>query len=164
MHDLRTCKHTVALFGMLLTWAVAGRAQVEKVAIFTSGISCGVCAAVSEVNFRRMQGVDKVSISLAKEAVILTYKPGASFDPRGIREILKPLDVQITRLQISARGRVQEESGKRFLIAGKDRFVLAPAANIAAVPLGSAVLVEGIVNDRVDPMEMKILGAWALKQ
>jgi len=144
--------------------AVPGTAQVEKVAVFTSGISCGVCAAVSEINFRRMPGVAKVSISLAKEAIVLTCKPGAAFDPQGIRATLKPLDVQVVRFQVSGRGRVEEQGSKRFLIAGKDRFVLATAANTSAMPLGATILVEGIVNDRIDPMEMKILGFWPVKQ
>jgi hypothetical protein len=162
MHSRKILQKILPALALAMTSAVPGRAQVEKVAVFTSGISCGVCAAVSEVNFRRMPGVDKVSISLSKEAIILTYKPGVAFNPHAIRETLKPLDVQVVRFQISARGRVQEQAGKRFLIAGKDKFVLAPFASSSAISPSAAVLVEGIVNDRIDPMEMKLLGLWPI--
>ena len=51
-------------------------AQVDSVEMRTTGISCGVCAMVSEFQFRRMAGVDKVTISLAREAIVIFYKPG----------------------------------------------------------------------------------------
>ncbi len=36
-------------------------AQVEKVAMRTSGISCGTCAAVSEIYLRQLGGIDKIN-------------------------------------------------------------------------------------------------------
>ena len=147
-------KKTSLLSWLVLAPAMPALAQVEKVAMRTTGISCGVCAMVSEVNFKRIPGVDKVTISLAKEAIMLTYKPGATFAPHGLREVLRPLEVGVVQFQISARGRVREQGGKRFLMAGKDRFVLAGSSTI---PLDTPILIEAILNDRVDPMEVKIL-------
>ena len=147
-------KPTLLLSALVLAPAMPVLAQVEKVAMRTTGISCGVCAMVSEINFKRIPGVDKVTISLAKEAIMLTYKPGAAFDPHGIREVLRPLEVGVVQFQISVRGRVQEQGGKRYFMAGKDRFVLAGSSTI---PLDTPVLVEAILNDRLDPMEVKIL-------
>ena len=161
MPDLRTCKHLVLLAPALL-WTMPVCAQVEQVAVLTSGISCGVCAAVSEVNFRRMPGVEKVSISLSKEAIFLTYKPGVAFDPRGIREVLRPLDVRVVQFQISARGQIRDQGGRRLLITGRDRFALTGASG-STPPPGSNALVQGIVNDRIDPMEIKVLGLWPTK-
>jgi len=132
-------------------------AQVEKVAMRTSGISCGVCGVVSEVNFKRMPGVDKVVISLSQEAIMLTYKPGAVFSPKAIRDVLEPLKVGVDQFQISARGRVQEQGGKRFFLAGKDKFLLAAAASVPPIPTDTPVLIEGILNDRAQPMELRAL-------
>src|SRR5712692_1036822 len=101
------------LFLLVLALAAPALAQVEKVAIRTSGISCGVCAGLSEMHFRRLPGVDNVRISLSQEAIMLTYKPGAPFDPEGIRKFLGSLEVGVVQFQISARGRVREQSGKR---------------------------------------------------
>jgi copper chaperone CopZ len=142
---------------LALASAVPVAAQVEKVAMHTTGISCGVCAAVSEISFKRIPGVDKVSISLSQEAIMLSYKPGATFDPQGIRKVLQPLEVGVVQFQISARGRVQERDGKRFFVAGKDRFVLSQVANAPAIPSDTPILIEGILNDHVHPMEVKIL-------
>src|SRR3974390_1321355 len=98
--------------------------QVERVAMRATGISCGVCAVVSEFHFRRMPGVDQVHISRAQEAIMLTYKPGAVFSPRAIRDLLRPLDVGVVQFQINARGQVREQGGKSFFVAGKDKFLL----------------------------------------
>jgi hypothetical protein len=157
-------KQTLLLSALALASATPGLAQVEKVAMRTTGISCGVCAGLSEIYFRRLPGVDKVAISLSKEAIMLTYKPGAAFDPQGIRKVLEPLEVGVVQFQIGARGRVQEQGGKRFFVAGKDKFILAAAANALAIPLDTPIVVEAILNDRLDPMEVKVLNFTPLKQ
>ena len=157
-------KQTLLLSALALASATPGLAQVEKVAMRTTGISCGVCAGLSEIYFRRLPGVDKVAISLSKEAIMLTYKPGATFDPQGIRKVLEPLEVGVVQFQIGARGRVQEQGGKRFFVAGKDKFILAAAANALAIPLDTPIVVEAILNDRLDPMEVKVLNFTPLKQ
>ena len=132
-------------------------AQVEKIAMRTTGISCGVCAAVSEVNFKRIPGIDKVKISLSQEAIMLTYKPGAVFSTQQIRDVLKPLDVGVLQFQIGARGRIQEEGGKRVFVAGKDKFLVAADARSTGAPLSTLIRIEAILNDLVEPMEVKIL-------
>ena len=111
-----------------------------------------------------MAGVHKVTISLAKEAITLSYKPGATFSPRQLRDVLQPLEVGIVQFQISARGRVQEQSGKRFFIAGKDKFVLVTTENTPTIPLDTPHLIEAILNDRPDPMELLILTFKPLTQ
>lgn len=123
----------------------------------TTGISCGYCAALSELSFRRVPGVDKVSISLSKEAIMLTYKPGATFDPAGIRKILEGWKVGVVQFQISARGRVEEKEGKKFFKASKYEFALTATPNSVDLPLNTPVIIEGILNDRSNPMELKVL-------
>jgi len=130
----------------------------------TTGISCGLCAGLSEIYFRRLPGIDKVAISLSKEAIMLTYKPGATFDPQAIRKVLAPLEVGVVQFQISARGRVQELAGKRFFTAGKGKYALAAAANAPPIPLDTPISIEAILNDHLDPMEIKILNFKPLKQ
>jgi copper chaperone CopZ len=155
----------VLLLSALVIWpAVPAWAQVEKVAMRTTGISCGVCAGLSEIYFRRMPGVDKVSISLSNEAIMLTYKPGAAFDPQAIRKVLQPWEVGVVQFQISARGRIQEQAGKRFFLAGKDKFVVASSAKAPELPSGALVSIEAILDDHPNPMEVKILNFKHLQQ
>src|ERR1700747_3061000 len=85
--------------------AFPAMAQVDKVAIRTTGISCGPCAAVSELYLKRLPSVDKVIISMKNEAVMVSYKPNSSFQPKDLRDVLKKTEVGVTQLQISARGR-----------------------------------------------------------
>jgi copper chaperone CopZ len=150
-----TCRLSV----LVLTFIAPSAAQVEKIAMRTTGISCGVCAGLSEVYFRRLPGVDQVKISLPKEAIMLTYKPGAKADPAAIRKVLQPLNVGVTQFQISARGQVQEQGGQRSFVAGKDRFVVLDAIDSPAIPHDTPVMIEAILYDRATPMEVKILSA-----
>src|SRR5215472_9574684 len=137
--------------------AASAGAQVEKIAMRTTGISCGICAGLSEVYFRRLAGVDQVKISLRTESIMLTYKPGALFDPDAIRKILEPLKVGVVQFQIGARGQVVESGGKRFLMAGRDRFALLDAIDSPDVPLKVPVRIEGILFDKASPREVKVL-------
>ncbi len=145
------------LFLVFAAIASPAMAQVDKVAIRTTGISCGTCAAVSEIYLRRLPTVDKVVISIKNEAVLVSYKTGASFQPKELRDVLKKTEVGVTQFQISARGRVQEQAGKRFFLAGKDRFLLVTGANATQVPLNTTVSVEAVINDRVEPMELRVM-------
>lgn len=142
---------------LLCVTALPCAAQVEKVAMKTTGISCGVCAAVSELNFRRLDGVDKVKISLSHESILLTYKPGAKFSTQAIRKVLDPLKVGVVQFQVGVRGQMQAADGKRILTAGQDLFMLLDAIDSPDVPAGVPVRIEGILYDRGTPMEIKVL-------
>jgi len=149
-------KTILVALAVILVSATSLRAQVEKVAMRTTGISCGMCAAVSEIYLRQLGGVDKIKISLSEEAIMVSYKTGAAFRPKDIRDALKKTDVGVTEFQISARGQVQQQQGKRIFTAGKDVFLLVPSGG-PAVPADMPVVVEGILNDQTNPMELKVL-------
>src|SRR5438046_10533440 len=117
-------KHIAALGALTVITALPAAAQVEKVAIKTTGISCGTCAAVSEIYLRRLPSIDKINISLKNEAVLVSYTPGSSFQPKDLREVFQKTDVGVTQIQIIARVRVQEQAVKRCVIAAKDRLLL----------------------------------------
>ena len=157
-------KQIALLSGLVLVLATPVLAQVEKTAMHTPGISCGTCAAFAEFHLRRLAGVDKVTISRANEAVVVSYKAGATFHPAGIREVLEPLGVGIAQVQINARGRVQEQGGKRFFVAGKNKFAVVATANAPKIPSGTLVLIEAVVNDRSDPMELTVMTVKPLRQ
>lgn len=123
----------------------------------TTGISCGICAGLSEIYFRRLPGVDKVKISLRNEAILLTYKPGATVDPEAIRKVLEPLKVGVVQFQVSLRGEIRKTGGRQILQAGKDRFVVRDAIDSPVLPLNTPLHIEAILFDRVTPREVKVL-------
>lgn len=139
-------------------------AQVERVAMRTAKLSCGVCAVFSEIYLRQLGTIDKIQISKSQEAVMITYKPGSSFQPSDIRAALKKTEVGVTQFQIGARGRVQEQGSKKFFVAGKDKFVLLSAPNSPKLPVGSPISIEGVVNDQPNPMELRVMTFKMLQQ
>jgi hypothetical protein len=151
-------QRSLMLLAMLsIIGTVPAVAQVEKVAVKTMRLGCGLCAVFSEIYLRQIQSVDKIQISKSQEAVMLTYKPAAIFQPAEIRTALKKTEVGVAQFQIGARGRLQEQAGKQFFVAGKDRFVIVPGPNSPKIPAGSTVSVEGVVNDATNPMELRVL-------
>src|SRR5262247_1217554 len=108
-----------------------------------------------EIALRRLDGIDKISISIAAQRFQLTYKPGATFRPREVRSAVATANVQVVAFRVSARGRVQEEGGRRYFLAGKERFLLLPSS--PAIPSERLVLIEGIVDDSAEPLQLKVL-------
>jgi len=137
---------TLKMAAALAFAQVAGLAQVETVEILTSGISCGVCAAVSEFQFRRMEGISKVTISLPKESITLKYQANTWFSLQSIQAVLEPLHVQVLRIRVEARGRIEIGSeGKKFLVAGRNRFPVRLPAGTAMIDPGAQLLVDGVL-------------------
>jgi copper chaperone CopZ len=136
---------------------VAGFAQVEKVEILTSGISCGVCAAVSEVQFRRMEGIGNVTISLAKETITLHYKPDARFSVKEIEGVLEPLKVHILRMRMDARGFLEAgRDGKMLLVAGRNRIPVRLREGTGVIEAGTQLLLQGLIMGRGETMEYRV--------
>jgi copper chaperone CopZ len=149
---------TAAIAVPLLAAQIAGFGQVAKVEILTSGISCGICAAVSEFQFRRMPAVKSVAISLPNESITISYKSGAAFSPRAIHEVLNPLHVQVLRLRIEASGYMEEsKDGKRYLVCGQDRFQLRPSPKSEGIEPGVPLMVDGVVIERRETLELLLM-------
>jgi len=153
----------LAVFGFLLGSAGPVTAQVEKAAVRTTGISCGVCAAMSEMRFRRLPGIKNVAITLSSETITLFYKSEAAFDPRQIRRVLQPLGIGVVQFRISASGRVGQDGAKRVFAVGKDKFELTPEC-AAAVPRDIPIFIEGVIDDAFDPVRLKVLSFRQLKE
>jgi copper chaperone CopZ len=160
---MRLRKLILVVPALALVMGIPAFGQVEKAAMRTSGISCGSCAVFSEIYLKKLPEIDKVAISLSKESVMVSYKPGAPFRPKELRDALKKTEVGIVQFQISARGRLQREGGKQFFIAGKDKFAIVPSPNAPQAPSDGPALIEGILNDGVQPMELKIMTVTRLK-
>ena len=107
-----------------------------------------------EIALRRLDGVDKISISISEQRFQVTYKAGASFQPSDIRDAVEKAEVEVIRFRIIARGRVHEERGKQFFVAGKDRFLLVASPKILSA---GSISIEGAVDDSAEPLQLKVL-------
>jgi len=106
-----------------------------------------------ETALRRLDGVDKISISVSEQKFQVTLKPGAAFHPSDIRAAVGKAGVKVVRIRIAARGRVEEQGGKRYFVAGEDKFLVAAPAKI----LDGPVAIEGSIDDGATPWQLKIL-------
>ena len=136
---------------------IAGFAQVDTVEILTSGISCGVCAAVSEVQFRRMEGIGNVTISLPKETITLHYKPDALFSAKEIERVLEALKVHILRMRMDARGYLETGlGGKMLLVARRTRIPVRFREGTETIQLGTQLFMQGQITGSGETLEYKV--------
>jgi hypothetical protein len=84
---------------------------------------------------------------------VVMYKPEASFQPKPIRDAVGTLGIEVVRFHIMARGTVNEEEGKQFFTAGKDRFLV---VNSSKLPADCTLGIAGTVDDSTSPPQVKI--------
>ena len=113
------------------------------------------CAAVMEIALKRLEGVDRVAISVERQAFVVFYKPDASFQPDDLRDAVAKADVSVVQFHIQARGKVQVEGNKQFFVAGKDRFLL---VNPPKMPPNTLLQAGGDVKDGVTPLQLTVKG------
>jgi hypothetical protein len=106
-----------------------------------------------EITLRRLDGVDKVAISIEKQMFAVTYMGGAKFQAEALRKAVAGADVDVVRFHVSARGQVKEEESQRFFIAGEDRFLLVDSPHI---PVNAPIGIVGTVNDSTSPMQLTL--------
>ncbi len=106
-----------------------------------------------EIALKRLDGVDKVTISIQRQTLSVTLKPESSFDPRGIRDAVAQADVSILRFYVEARGQVEQKGHERYFVAGKDRFLLVASPD---VPVGEPIWVNALVDDITNPLQMRV--------
>ena len=107
-----------------------------------------------------LDGVANAASKTSKQMFVVIYKPGASFQPKAIRDAVKEIGVDVVRFHIIARGTVNEEDGKQFFTAGKDRFLI---VNSTKQPVECTLGIAGTVDDSTIPPQVKIDDAKQLK-
>ena len=109
-----------------------------------------------EIALKRLEGVDKVTISIERQQFVVLYKPGASFQPALLREAVAQSSVTVLKFHVQARGKVEKQSTGLVLTAGKDKYAL--TADSVKLPLEREVIASGdVVNDRKLPYQLKVL-------
>lgn len=109
-----------------------------------------------EMGLKRLDGVDKVSISIERQQFVVLYKPNSVFQPDLLREAVAASSVTVVKFHVQVRGRVEKQGANLVLLAGKDSYLL--TADSAKLPLGKEVVASGdIVNDRKAPYHFKVV-------
>ena len=106
-----------------------------------------------EIAMRRLEGVDKISISISKQTFEVSFKPGSSFRPWDLRDAVAKAEVDVVKFYVSARGQVKLENSKRYFLAGRDKFLLPDSPK---VPVGVMLSVVGSVDDSQEPFQLRI--------
>src|SRR6266446_2146283 len=106
-----------------------------------------------ETALLHLDGVANAAAKTSKQMFVILYRPGASFQPKAIREAVAELGVEVVRFHVIARGTVSEEDGKQFFTAGKDRFLVVSTSKL---PTDGTLGIAGTVDDSTNPPQVKI--------
>src|SRR5262245_15331651 len=150
----------VQIAALSLIFSLPSSAQVEKVVADVEGITCPSCAALMEYALMRLDGIDKVTISMERQQFVVFYKLGASFQPNLLREAVGKSGVKVKKFQVQAIGTLKDQSGERIFNSGKDKYLIAAGPEI---PLNAPVYASGdVLDDTQIPYKLKVLNFRAL--
>jgi hypothetical protein len=115
-------------------------------------INCLACAVVIEANFKKIEEIDRVSISMSRQMVAATFKEGARFLPAVYREAIAKAEVRVKAFNLTMRGTALKDDGKTYFVAGENRFLIAnPPGDL---PLGVSLRITAAVDDATEPYEI----------
>ena len=135
-------------------WALAtlpALAQLDRlVAEAVEGdIDCLPCAVTIEFALNKVEGVDRISVSMSKQMVAITFKEGARFTPDKYREAIAKAEVRVKAFNVTMRGMAEQDGEKTYFVSGQNRILMANRPS--NVPLGTAVSITAVVDDSTQP-------------
>jgi copper chaperone CopZ len=126
-------------------------AQLDRVVAeaVDGDIDCLPCAVTIELALKKVEGVDRISVSMSKQMVAITFKEGARFTPDQYRDAIAKAEVRVQAFNVAMRGKAEKDGAKTYFLAGQDRFLIeSPPGNL---PLGILVGVMAVVDDSRQP-------------
>jgi copper chaperone CopZ len=131
-------------------------AQIERVIAqaVDGDIDCVACAVTIERALKRLTSVEKVGISMSKQMVVITFREGATFQPQQYRDAIGKADVRVREFHAAMRGKVEDQDGKQYFVAGKDRFLINNQAK--GLPVGVLAGVMALVDDSSQPYKITV--------
>ncbi len=68
------------LFFMLMLFSITASAQVKKVTLQASGLTCSMCSNAINKSLQSLEFTDKVEANIKNSSFDITFKPGANVD------------------------------------------------------------------------------------
>lgn len=104
----------------------------------------------------RLEGVAEISISQSRQTTVVNFARGAhAFSPVAFRDAVDEAGVEVLTFHIEACGVIEQNDSQRWLVAGKNRFLLVEGE---PAPAGRTLCVSGRLDDRSRPLRLTIAG------
>src|SRR6266568_1121866 len=108
----------------------SARPNRRKIRARIGGLHCSLCTGTIEKALGRLPGVDKVAVSLTHEQALIEYDPAVA-RPEQLLQTLRDIGYTIS----DPRKLRAFEEGERDLVREGQRFVVAVALSVAAIPI-----------------------------
>ncbi|HWP83592.1 MAG TPA: hypothetical protein VNN17_00240 [Terriglobia bacterium] len=136
---------------LLLLGTLPASAQLERVVVMAEpgDIDCLPCAVTIELNVRKVEGVNKVAVSMSKQMVAITFKEGARLRLKDYRDAIFKAEVRVAEMHAAMRGQIEQQGNEFYFVLGPDRF---PIANPPKdLPVGKPVGIMATMDDSTEP-------------
>jgi len=145
----------LAVFCILAALPAFGQLDRAVAEAVEGDIDCLPCAVTIELALKQVEGIDRISVSMSKQMVAVTFKEGARFTPAKYREAIAMAEVRVKAFHVAMRGTAEKDGDKTFFVAGQNRFLIeSPPSNL---PLGVAVRIMAVVDDSTEPYSITSL-------
>lgn len=137
----------VAVFG-----TISSNAQITKVDQEVFGMDCAPCAYGLERGLKKMDGIEKVQVSLNDGKAYLDLTANNSLSLKQIQEKVKVNGFSAKNAEIVIKGTLVEQDGNYAIQTGKETFAIADeTSNSLRSRLKSGIVkVKGTVQDEED--------------
>ena len=131
--------------------ALPALAQLDRVVAeaVDGDIDCLPCAVTIELYLKKVEGVNKVAVSMSKQMVAITFQEGARFKPKEYRDAIMMAEVRVAAFHLSMRGTVEQQGEQLYFVAGQNRFLIVKPPK--DLPIGATIGIMAAVDDSTEP-------------
>lgn len=140
----------------------SSNAQIQKVDQEVFGMDCAPCAYGLERGLKKMEGLEKVKVSLNDGKAYLVLSENNSLSLRQIQEEVKKNGFSAKKAEVVIEGKLINKNGGFELQTGTETYIIANGSSddlISKLKPGT-VKIKGVVQDEEDG---NLSGTWKIK-
>lgn len=134
------------LIALLLTTAVTAQAQINKVSLQASGLTCSMCSKAVKNALEGVSFVDKVQVDIKNQQYNLSFKEGATVDLDALNKAVQDAGFSVASFKVTALVQgLKLEKDEHFKIGGQNFHFLNAAGQTLNGLVSFAVVDKGFV-------------------
>jgi copper chaperone CopZ len=137
------------VFILCLFLAVQSQAQIRKVSLQASGLTCSMCSKAVKTALEEVSFVDKVQVDIKNQQYNLTFKEGSVVDIDALGKAVEDAGFSVASLKVTADvPGTKLEKDKHLAIGGQTFHFLNAASQTVSGPVSFSVVDKGFVTEK----------------
>ena len=126
---------------------------VKAIEAHVDGLTCPTCVPPLTKSLKRQYAASTVHVDDDKDTASVTFAGDDTFALGDFRAAVARVNMRVVDLTMRACGTVEETAGRRWLVAGQERFAVRSERDL---PIGRPLCADGALDARSEPAVLQV--------